>query len=84
MLKKDEYFKSPVYSETRSEWVDKLNNLCDPYIVKAREVHQRFPKLQIFSKQHHKVIPNKTLVNEEILSEKDIRMILVKHIIVSH
>ena len=37
MLKKDEYFKSPVYSETRSEWVDKLNNLCDPYIVKARE-----------------------------------------------
>ena len=37
MLKKDEYFKSPVYSETRSECVDKLNNLCDPYIVKARE-----------------------------------------------
>ena len=37
MLKKDEYFKSPVYSETKSEWVDKLNNLCDPYIVKARE-----------------------------------------------
>ena len=37
MLKKDEYFKSPVYSETRSEWVDKLNNLWYPYIVKARE-----------------------------------------------
>ena len=40
--------------------------------VKAREVHQRFPKLQIFSKQHHKVMPKKTLVNEDLFSKKDL------------
>ena len=34
---KQEYFSSPVYNEDKSEWVDNLNKLCDPYIAQARK-----------------------------------------------
>ena len=37
---KNEYFSSPIYHEDKSEWVDKLDNLCDPYIKTARSKHQ--------------------------------------------
>ena len=37
---KYEYFSSPIYHEDKSEWVDKLDNLCDPYIKTARSKHQ--------------------------------------------
>ena len=34
---KSEYFASPVYVEEKPEWVDKLNNLSNPYIKQARD-----------------------------------------------
>ena len=34
---KSEYFASPVYIEEKPEWVDKLNNLSNPYIKQARD-----------------------------------------------
>jgi len=36
-MRKKEYFSSPIYHEKKSEWVDKLNKLSDPYIAKARK-----------------------------------------------
>ena len=36
MIKK-EYFSSPIYHEEKSQWVDKLNKLSDPYIEEARK-----------------------------------------------
>ena len=38
---KQEYFKSPVYNERKPEWVDHLNNLCDPYIIQARKDQEK-------------------------------------------
>ena len=38
---KQEYFSSPVYNEDKSEWVDNLNRLCDPYIVQARKDREK-------------------------------------------
>jgi len=34
---KSEYFASPVYVEEKPNWVEKLDNLSNPYINKARE-----------------------------------------------
>ena len=34
---KSEFFKSPIYEEEKPEWVEKLDNLSNPYIDKARE-----------------------------------------------
>jgi len=34
---KSEYFASPVYVEEKPEWVEKLDNLSNPYIKKARD-----------------------------------------------
>ena len=34
---KSEYFASPIYDEEKPEWVEKLDNLSNPYIDKARE-----------------------------------------------
>ena len=34
---KSEYFASPVYIEEKPEWVNKLNNLSNPYIKQARD-----------------------------------------------
>ncbi len=36
-MNKKEYFSSPIYSEIKSEWVEKLDKLSDPYIQKARD-----------------------------------------------
>ena len=36
-MQKSEYFSSPIYYEDKPEWVDKLNKLSDPYIVRAIE-----------------------------------------------
>ena len=33
---KSEYFASPVYMEEKKEWVENINNLCNPYISDAR------------------------------------------------
>jgi uncharacterized protein (TIGR02466 family) len=38
---KQEYFKSPVYNERKPEWVDHLNNLCDPYVAQARKDQEK-------------------------------------------
>ena len=38
---KQEYFSSPVYNEDKSEWVDNLNKLCDPYITQARKDQEK-------------------------------------------
>ena len=38
---KQEYFSSPVYNEDKSEWVDNLNKLCDPYIAQARKDQEK-------------------------------------------
>ena len=38
---KQEYFKSPVYSERKPEWVDNLNRLCDPYITQSRKDQEK-------------------------------------------
>ena len=37
---KNEHFSSPIYYDDKPEWVDKLDNLCDPYIKTARSQHQ--------------------------------------------
>ena len=34
---KSEYFASPVYVEEKSEWVEKLDKLSNPYIKEARD-----------------------------------------------
>ena len=34
---KNEYFSSPVYSEYKPEWIEKLNNLSEPFIKEARD-----------------------------------------------
>ena len=34
---KNEYFSSPVYAEDKPEWIEKLNNLSEPHIKKARD-----------------------------------------------
>ena len=34
---KSEYFASPVYVEEKPEWVEKLDNLSNPYIKQARD-----------------------------------------------
>ena len=36
-MNKDEYFSSPIYHELKKEWVEKLDNLSDPYIKQARD-----------------------------------------------
>ena len=35
-MNKSEFFRSPIYFEEKSEWVEKLNKFSDPYIEKAR------------------------------------------------
>ena len=34
---KAEYFASPVYAESKLDWIERLDKLCDPYIKHARE-----------------------------------------------
>ena len=34
---KSEYFSSPVYTEQKPDWIERLDKLCDPYIKHARE-----------------------------------------------
>jgi len=34
-MNKKEYFSSPVYYEEKPQWVNQLNELCDPYIDEA-------------------------------------------------
>ena len=34
---KSEYFASPIYVEEKTEWVTKIDRLCDPYIKQARD-----------------------------------------------
>ena len=34
---KNEYFSSPVYKEDKPEWIEKLNNLSEPFIKEARD-----------------------------------------------
>ena len=34
---KSEYFASPVYVEEKLDWVDKIDNICEPYIKNARD-----------------------------------------------
>jgi len=36
-MNKTEYFSSPIYSELKTEWIDKLNKLSEPYIQQARK-----------------------------------------------
>ena len=36
-MNKSQYFSSPVYSEYKPEWVEKLDSLSDPYIEQARD-----------------------------------------------
>ena len=36
-MNKDEYFSSPIYHELKKEWVEKLDNLSNPYIKQARD-----------------------------------------------
>jgi uncharacterized protein (TIGR02466 family) len=40
-MQKQEYFSSPIYYEDKSEWVDKLNKLSDPYIADARKDQEK-------------------------------------------
>ena len=44
---KNEYFASPVYSEDKPEWVDKLNKLSDPYIEQARKEQEEENKKKL-------------------------------------
>jgi len=44
---KNEYFASPVYSEDKPEWVDKLNKLSDPYIEQARKKQEEENKKKL-------------------------------------
>ena len=37
---KHEYFSSPIYHEDKTEWLEKLDKLCDPYIKTARSKYQ--------------------------------------------
>ena len=37
---KHEYFSSPIYHEDKTEWLEKLDKLCDPYIKTSRGLHQ--------------------------------------------
>mgnify|MGYP001184316632 CR=1 FL=1 len=36
-MNKREYFASPVYDEIKTDWLEKLDKLCDPYIKEARD-----------------------------------------------
>jgi len=46
-MNKQEYFSSPVYSEAKPEWINKLNNLCDPYIKEARDKQEENNKKRL-------------------------------------
>ncbi len=37
---KSEYFASPVYVEEKPDWVDKIDNICEPYIKNARDTQK--------------------------------------------
>lgn len=40
-MNKEEYFSSPVYYEEKPEWVNKLDQLSDPYIEQARKNEEK-------------------------------------------
>ena len=44
---KSEYFASPIYTEEKPEWVEKLDNLSNPYIKQARDGQEENNKKKI-------------------------------------
>ena len=40
MMEFQEYFKTPIYVESLTEWVDPINKVCDPYIKEAKEIKE--------------------------------------------
>jgi uncharacterized protein (TIGR02466 family) len=41
-LIENHYFISPVYFEEKKDWINKLNNISDLYILKAREINKLY------------------------------------------
>jgi uncharacterized protein (TIGR02466 family) len=66
-LVENHFFTTPIYFEEKKEWVDKLNNVSDSYLLKAQEINKKTNDKD-FGIVHHSEILTQDINFEEFLN----------------
>ena len=64
---KSEYFASPIYTEEKPEWVEKLDNLSNPYIKQARDDQEENNKKKFVIEGDE--VQQKTTIDPKLMEE---------------
>jgi uncharacterized protein (TIGR02466 family) len=66
-LIENHFFTTPIYFEEKKEWVEKLNNVSDSYLLKAQEINKKTTDKD-FGIVHHSEILTQDVNFEEFLN----------------